>query len=101
MDRDVDKLSFEECFALAIALWGKTSQMNMLTEECAELIVAINHERRGRTSMNSVIEEIVDVEMMIEEVKTMVDSELYEFWKRLKWKKFKDQLQTGLYNDIH
>ena len=42
----------------AIAKWGRTSQIDMLQEECAELIVAINKYKRNH---NGTIERLREV----------------------------------------
>ena len=86
----------EEYFAKAIELWGLASQFEMLQEECAELIVAVNHLKRDRISLTTVAEEIVDVEMMLAEIKTVIDKSDYENWKSIKWNKFKEQVDRAM-----
>lgn len=49
---------------LAIETFGTENQINMAIEEMAELIVALNHWRRGRASKDDVIEEIADCYIM-------------------------------------
>ena len=88
----IKNLTDEQCYKKAIEVWGINAQLNMLNEECAELIVSINHHRRGRTDINPVIEELVDAELMIEEIKTSIDPELYNLWRDTKMKKFRKQL---------
>ena len=53
----------------AIRHYGSEKQIEMAIEEMAELIVAINHGRRGR--MQGIIEEIADVEIMLMQLKTI------------------------------
>ncbi len=55
----------------AIEKWGPTSQINMMVEEAAELIVAINHFRRGRTSHKNVQKEMADCQIMLEQMITI------------------------------
>jgi hypothetical protein len=57
----------------AIALWGKETQLDMAIEECAELINAIVKHRRNRASGNEIIEEAVDVEFMLQQIRVMFD----------------------------
>jgi len=45
----------------ALETYGMESQMNLLQEECGELVVAISHHRRGRVTIEKVAEEIADV----------------------------------------
>lgn len=49
---------------LAAETFGKERAFNHTTEECAELIVAINHYRRGRITIDKVAEEVADVFIM-------------------------------------
>lgn len=51
--------------------FGVNEQIKVAQEECAELIVAISHYRRGRN--HNVEEEIADVEIMIEQLRLMFD----------------------------
>lgn len=49
----------------AVDTFGKDNQTNMATEELAELIVAINHWRRGKVGKDAVLEEIADCYIML------------------------------------
>ena len=53
----------------ALKAYGDSSQLEQLVEESAELIVAIKHYKRGRVLPEKVIEEAVDVELMLEQLK--------------------------------
>ncbi len=59
--------------------FGTDAQLMMLMEECAELIQATSkviRQRKSKTSCwRNFIEEIADVEIMIDQVKVMVDYE--------------------------
>ena len=46
----------------AIAKWGASVQIAIAVEECAELIVALQHNARGRTT--NVVTEVADVLVM-------------------------------------
>lgn len=50
--------------------YGLSEQMNQTTEECAELIMAINKYRRNPdvSSKENLFEEIADVELMLEQI---------------------------------
>ena len=56
-------------YMAALEKYGVTNQVNQLCEECAELIVAVNHARRGRVGRAEVISELVDVAIMLEQMK--------------------------------
>jgi len=53
-------------------LWGTDAQLNMVIEECAELIDAIQKWRRNRIDSVKVLEEVVDVELMLEQMKVIL-----------------------------
>ena len=55
-------------YARCISAWGIRDQVDMAQEECAELIVALNHERRHRVPSEKVLEEIADVLFMCDEL---------------------------------
>lgn len=72
----------------ALDLWGVDSQFGMMSEETAELIEqaatliltvakyqkALNQYRRGRISLEELIEELVDTDIMIEEMKVVLQN---------------------------
>lgn len=67
----------QKIYQAAIDKWGERSQFGMLIEECAELISAINRWQRGNTDPVPVMEEIADVDIMLEQMKIIFDSETY------------------------
>lgn len=91
-------------FDKAVAKWGFDSQMNIAVEEFAELIVALNHTRRGRiTTDNSekVLEEVIDSLMMSIELlylllnwSKMSDQQILDLAER-KWSKFINSLEDS------
>lgn len=81
----------------AIAKWGRTSQIDMLQEECAELIVAINKYKRNHNgTIEAVLEEIADVEIMIDQIKVLLEvNELrVDVFKEKKIDRLKDMLNA-------
>ena len=60
--------------------YGYEAQSNQLVEECAELIQAVNKYRRARAAdkdreqvaLDNLVEEIADVEIMLEQVKDLL-----------------------------
>lgn len=58
---------FQVC-AQALKFYGGAAQKEMLIEECAELIQAIQHEKRGRINPEEVCEEIADVQIMLNQI---------------------------------
>jgi len=45
----------------AIDKWGVDAQVDMVVEECSELILAIQKSKRGQGSAKEIIDELVDV----------------------------------------
>ena len=58
----------------AQAKWGTASQLDMVVEECAELIDAIQKSKRERKNWEDVLSEAVDVEIMIEQIKVILEN---------------------------
>ena len=52
----------------AIAHYGRDNQLNQAAEELAELIVSINHCRRGRVTADAVASELADAKIMMDQV---------------------------------
>ena len=72
----------------AIDLWGLDSQLDMLTEECGELISAVNKFKRSRIEQEKLAQEIVDVELMCMQIKEIIDSDVYESILKYKVERF-------------
>ncbi len=69
---DIDaRITYKE----AIALWGKEAQTTMVFEEAGELIVALAHIIRGRTTKEALASEITDVKIMLDQLQIMYDIE--------------------------
>ena len=58
---------------MAVDTYGKESQINQAFEEMGELMVAINHWRRGRATKADVFSEIADVIIMCDQLCYIVD----------------------------
>ncbi len=72
---------------LALKAWGVESQLDMVIEECAELIDAIQKWRRKRVDSLKVLEEGVDVELCVEQLKLILNAPA--LWENIK----KDKLE--------
>lgn len=75
----------DEMYAQAVKLWGETSQRLMIVEECAELISSICKEFRGRVSDDDVLGEAVDVQIVVNQLRHMLDND-DEWNKRMQFK---------------
>lgn len=65
------KLIFEQ----AIRTYGKESQRKMVLEEVAELQKEICKLWRGRDNVQAIAEEVADVEIMLDQLKLILDIE--------------------------
>lgn len=78
----------------AIKLFGVNTQLDLIQEECSELITAISHYKRGKqNSSQEVKEELADVIIMIrqasiifgeKDIQNIIDVKMKRLAKRLK-----------------
>jgi len=62
-----------EIYKSTIDLWGEAFQRLMVIEECAELISALCKQFRGRVDNSTVLEEAVDVQIMINQLRYILN----------------------------
>lgn len=60
---------------VAVDYFGKDNQLMMLAEELAELIQAISKYKRNPSNIDSLIEEVADVEIMLEQLRIIFRKE--------------------------
>ena len=79
----------------AIKVYGKDNQIEMIIEECSELIMALQKNKRYNTKDTyiNVCEEIADVDIMIEQAKMMFDDDLINHIKKQKIERLKERLK--------
>ena len=75
----------------AIEKWGEEAQVNMLNEECGELIAAVAQFKRGRTSHHDVMTELADVFIMVEQIAAMMSYDDFEKELERKLAKLRDE----------
>lgn len=75
----------------AIEKWGEEAQVNMLNEECGELIAAVAQFKRGRTSHHDVMTELADVYIMVEQIASMMSYDDFEKELERKLTKLRDE----------
>jgi len=63
----------EDIYKEAIEKYGNLSQMDMVVEECSELIQAVQKFKRGEDNRSNVLEEIADVEIMCAQARLIFD----------------------------
>ena len=75
----------------AVSTWGVDNQLDQAIEECAELICAIRHHRRGRSC--SLVEEIADVEIMISQMRLIFGAGVIDAVKKAKLARLAEKLE--------
>jgi len=60
-----NKIDVNDIYRRVIDRHGINNQLRMLTEECGELVAAVNRYQRGRTGLVDLLEEIADVENLL------------------------------------
>ena len=85
----------------AIEKYGFKSQADMMIEECAELIAAIQRYKRDRTDERPILEEMADVAIMLEQMKIYFAQwndtfDKYEYMKKLKLNRLKEKLDKEI-----
>ena len=78
----------QEVIKAAVEKFGVKNQVSMAQEECAELIQAISKYLRYGTE-RSIIEEAIDVEIMLRQLKIMFPSDLWVIIKQEKLRKLR------------
>jgi NTP pyrophosphatase (non-canonical NTP hydrolase) len=92
----MNKKERRSLYATAIKAFGRFAQMDMLVEESAELIQAVNKYKRDLNILTAanLAEEIADVEIMIEQIKDIVNlDDTIKKYKAEKLKRLSDKLQ--------
>ncbi len=68
----------ERLYQATLNKWGEDAQYDQTVEECAELIAALKHFRRGKVDQQAVIDELADVTLMLGQLTWMFGAELVE-----------------------
>jgi len=65
----------EQLYQKTLDRWGEDAQYDQTVEECAELITALKHFRRGKVNQQAVIDELADVTLMLGQLTWMFGTE--------------------------
>ena len=68
-------MDIEAIYQATLDRWGEEAQYDQAVEECAELIAALKHFRRGKIDRQAVISELADVTLMIGQLTWMFGSD--------------------------
>jgi hypothetical protein len=88
----------KQIYAKALKMWGKESQINVAIEELAELITVLAKRNRKINGKNNdeICEEIADVEIVLNQLKMIYDSEKIKNIKYKKLERFLFKYMGGL-----
>lgn len=86
------KISDEPAWALR--KYGANAQMDQTIEECAELIVALRHYRRGKATDDDVCGELADVAIMLEQMRIQFGRERFDSAHREKLARLRRRLEA-------
>jgi len=74
--RDMDEPG-QSVLRRALRRYGFEAQLSMLTEECGELVAAVNRYRRGRAgAFEAMIEEMADVSILLDQMRLVYGAEI-------------------------
>lgn len=59
---------YDDIFQATLEKWGEEAQYDQAIEECAELIAALKHFKRGKVTQNQVVDELADVILMVKQL---------------------------------
>ena len=77
----------------ALSTWGVALQGMMLAEECAELGAATMQWLRGRKDVDDLLQEMVDVDIMLGQIRRAINDESrWERWRDWKLERLKNRL---------
>jgi NTP pyrophosphatase (non-canonical NTP hydrolase) len=71
-------MDMHSIYQKTISRWGDDAQYDQMVEECAELITALKHFRRGKVNQQVVIDELADVTLMLGQLTWMFGTEQVE-----------------------
>lgn len=84
-----EAVSESSIYFSALEAFGEEAQIRQFAEEAGELFKALNKRLKGADNLVDIVEEIVDVEIMLEQIKCMttLDKRAYEEVKKTKLNK--------------
>jgi len=84
------RMDTKEIYKKTIEKWGKTAQVLMAIEEMSELTKELLKDLRGKSC--SIQEEIVDVEIMLEQLKEIFGTEYIDIFRKSKLQRLEAML---------
>ncbi|APG26354.1 MAG: MazG nucleotide pyrophosphohydrolase domain-containing protein [Syntrophotalea acetylenica] len=68
----MDNKAYADIFDATLQKWGIEAQYDQAIEECAELIAALKHFKRGKVTESEIIDELADVILMTQQLVFML-----------------------------
>lgn len=68
-------MDYRDIYKASLQKWGDEAQYDQAVEECAELIAALKHYKRGRVDNEAVADELADVLLMAGQLIFMLGEE--------------------------
>lgn len=88
----------KEVIIKAANIFGRNSQLDMLVEECSELIQAIQKLKRtnftGQDQFMNMCEEIADVKIVIEQIEYLIGTNQIESFDYMKIKRLSEIIEN-------
>lgn len=88
-------MDMQSIYQKTISRWGDDAQYDQMVEECAELITALKHFRRGKVNQQVVIDELADVTLMLGQLTWMFGTDQVEKAVQQKLQKLDQLLNTS------
>ncbi len=88
-------MNIDKIYQKTINKWGEEAQYDQTVEECAELIAALKHFKRGKASSQTVIDELADVTLMLGQLRWMFGAERIEAAVEKKLEKLNALLESS------
>lgn len=82
-----------EIYKKALSLWGTDLQIDMMIEECAEVIHALQKFKRHRVDMMDVAMELADIEIMCGQMRIVFGDRDIEECKAYKLKRLGERIK--------
>ncbi len=91
------KCSNKDLYKKALDVWGEDAQIGMVIEECGELLSAINKLERGRVTEEDFMEEVVDVYIMMNQMREL-NKDLFDKIYKYKINRIRNKLNKKIIN---
>jgi len=88
----------EAVYLKALEKWGESAQLLMLIEEMGELTVEVAHQLRGRGNYDKLLDECVDVDIMVSQLRLILEKQnevRYTVHKCKKINRLEERLKRG------